>query len=186
MRPGVAESRTPRDRAIDAVIFDLDGTLVDSPPAAIEATIQALSRFEVHVTAAEVREQFGGGSRKLVGYFLERALGLEEAGQAIDEATQLMIDLQVGFTDRVELLPEARQLLSLLKDSGYRLALATMAARSLAGMPLAGFRATPDRRIIVLCGMVVSVIRFKNPLLHRQSSLRKRRLGENRGFRPSF
>ena len=58
--------------------------------------------------------------------------------------------------------------------------------RSLAGKPLAGFRATPDRRIIVLFGMIVSVIRFKNPLLHRQSSLRKRRLGENRGFRPSF
>ena len=56
--------------------------LVDSQPAAIEATIQALSRFEVHVTAAEVREQFGGGSRKLVGYSLERALALEEAGQA--------------------------------------------------------------------------------------------------------
>ena len=58
--------------------------------------------------------------------------------------------------------------------------------RGPAGKPLAGFRATPDRRIIVLCGMIVSVIRFKNPLLHRQSSLRKRRLGENRGFRPSF
>ena len=58
--------------------------------------------------------------------------------------------------------------------------------RSLAGKPLAGFRATPDRRIIVLCDMIVSVIRFKNPLLHRQSSLRKRRPGENWGFRPSF
>ena len=58
--------------------------------------------------------------------------------------------------------------------------------RSLAGKPLAGFRATPDSRIIVLCGMIVSVIRFKNHLLHRQSSLRKRPLGENRGFRPSF
>ena len=58
--------------------------------------------------------------------------------------------------------------------------------RSLAGKPLAGFRATPDRRIIALFGMIVSVIRFKNPQLHRQSSLRKRRLGENRGFRPSF
>ena len=61
-----------------------------------------------------------------------------------------------------------------------------LAPRSLAGKPLAGFRATPDRRIIVLFGMIVSVIRFKNPQLHRQSSLRKRRLGENRGFRPSF
>ncbi len=131
MRPVIGESITPMDRAFDAIIFDLDGTLVDSQPAALEATIEALSRFEVHVTATEVREQFGGGSRKLIGYFLERALGLEEAGQAIDEATQLMIDLQVSFTDRVELLPEARQLLSLLKDGGYKLALATMAARDI-------------------------------------------------------
>ena len=58
--------------------------------------------------------------------------------------------------------------------------------RSLAGKPLAGFRATPIRRIPVLYGMVVYVIRFNNQLLHRQPTLRKRRLGENRGFRPSF
>ena len=58
--------------------------------------------------------------------------------------------------------------------------------RSLAGKPLAGFRATPSRRIPVLYGMVVYVIRFNNQLLHRQSALGKRRLGENRGFRPSF
>ena len=49
--------------------------------------------------------------------------------------------------------------------------------RSLAGKPLAGFRATPDRRIIVLCGMIVSVIWFKNPPLHRQSSLKNDDLG---------
>ena len=58
--------------------------------------------------------------------------------------------------------------------------------RSLAGKPLAGFRATPSRRIPVLYGMVVYVIRFNNQLVHRQPTLRKRRLGENRGFRPSF
>ena len=129
MRPAT-ESITPRGRNIDAVIFDLDGTLVDSQPSALEATIEALSRFEVHVTDTEVREQFGGGSRKLIGYFLERALSIDEAGRAADEATQLKIDLQVSFTDRVVLLPQARQLLVLLKDRGYRLALATMSARS--------------------------------------------------------
>ena len=58
--------------------------------------------------------------------------------------------------------------------------------RSLAGKPLAGFRATPSRRIPVLYGMVVYAIRFNNQLLQRQPTLRKRRLGENRGFRPSF
>ena len=40
-------------------------------------------------------------------------------------------------------------------------------ARSLAGKPLVGFRATTSRRITVLYGMVVYDIRCKNPLLHR-------------------
>ena len=40
-------------------------------------------------------------------------------------------------------------------------------ARGLAGKPLAGFRATPSRRIPVLCGMIAYVMRFNNQLLHR-------------------
>ena len=39
--------------------------------------------------------------------------------------------------------------------------------RGLAGKPLAGFCATPSRRIPVLCGIVVYVLRFMNQLLHR-------------------
>jgi HAD superfamily hydrolase (TIGR01549 family) len=116
--------------AIDAIIFDLDGTLVDSQPAALGATIEALSRFGVNVTASELREQFGGGARKLLGYFLERDLGLEKAVEVIDSAARLRNDLQLGFTDRVTLLPQARQMLGSLKGSGYRLALATMSARN--------------------------------------------------------
>jgi HAD superfamily hydrolase (TIGR01509 family) len=116
-------------KTIDDVIFDLDGTLIDSQPAALGASIEALSRFGVQVTAPEIRMQFGGGSRKLMQHFLERDLSAGKAGRALDEATQLKISLQASFTDRVVLLPQARELLVLLKDSGYRLALATMAAR---------------------------------------------------------
>ena len=43
--------------------------------------------------------------------------------------------------------------------------------RSLAGKPLAGFRATPSRRIPVLYGIVVYAIRLKKQLLHLQSTL---------------
>ena len=49
-----------------------------------------------------------------------------------------------------------------------------------------GFALRQADVFLVLYGMVVYAIRFNNQLLHRQSTLGKRRLGENRGFRPSF
>jgi pyrophosphatase PpaX len=115
---------------IDTVIFDLDGTLVDSQPAALGATIEALSRYGVHVSEGDLREQFGGGARKLLGYFLVRELGSDQAGKIIDDAVLMRNDLQLTFTDGVVLLPGVNQLLRLLRDSNYRLALATMSARN--------------------------------------------------------
>ena len=114
---------------IDTVIFDLDGTLIDSQPSALGGAIEALSRFGVHVTESELREQFGGGTRKIMQHFLGRDLSPDDASRAIDEATELKISLQASFTDRVVLLPNAKQLLQRLKDNRFKLALATMAAR---------------------------------------------------------
>ena len=114
---------------INTVIFDLDGTLINSEPAALGATIEALSRFGVSASDTEVREQFGGGSRKIMQYFLNRDLDPLEAKRVIDEATDLKVSLQVSFTERVALLPNAKKMLQELKDNGFRLALATMAAR---------------------------------------------------------
>ena len=106
---------------IDAVIFDLDGTLVDSQPAALGAAIEALSRLGVTVTSAELREQFGGGARKLLRYFLDRDLGVEEAGRLIDGAIQQRSDIQLSLIDRVTLLPNAKELLVSLKNGGYKI-----------------------------------------------------------------
>ena len=117
---------------IDSIIFDLDGTLVDSQPAALGATVEALSRFGVHATDAEVREQFGGGARKILRYFLERDLDPDEAEEVIDEITALRNELQLSYTDRVILLPGVERLLKSLKTNRYRLAIATMSARNIA------------------------------------------------------
>lgn len=114
---------------INTVIFDLDGTLINSEPAALGAAIEALSRYGVQVNDTELREQFGGGSRKIMQYFLERDLDPAEANRLLEEATDLKVSLQVSFTDKVVLLPNAKEMLQKLKDTGFRLALATMAAR---------------------------------------------------------
>lgn len=123
-------------KTIDTVIFDLDGTLVDSQPAALGATIEALSGFGVDVTAAELREVFGGGARRLLLNFLERDLGLDQAGRVIEEAIKSRSKLQLSYTNRVALLPGVRELLDSLKDGGYQLAMATMSSKNVVGAVL--------------------------------------------------
>ncbi|MEC9309577.1 MAG: HAD-IA family hydrolase [Chloroflexota bacterium] len=113
---------------IDSIIFDLDGTLVDSQPAAIKSSTQALSAFGVQVSDADIRSQFGGGSRKLLWYFLDRSLGQHKANELIDEVIQRRLELQVSFTDQVTLLPNVKELLESLGVGGFRIALATMSS----------------------------------------------------------
>lgn len=122
---------------IDTMIFDLDGTLVDSQPAALGATIEALSRLGVTATAPDMREVFGGGARKLLNHFLERDLGVEKASQLIDEAIELRSSLQLELTKEVVLLPGVKELVVSLKDSGHKLAVATMSSRIIAEVVLA-------------------------------------------------
>ena len=114
----------------DTVIFDLDGTLVDSQPAALGATIKALSQFEVQVTADEVREVFGGGAENLLRHFLERDLGADEASQALGAAVQLRAGLQLELISETLLLPGVKELMASLKAGKYKLAAATMSSRA--------------------------------------------------------
>ena len=113
---------------IDSIIFDLDGTLVDSYPAAIKSSTEALSDFDVQVSDADIRGQFGGGSRKLLWYFLDRALGQNKANELIAEVIQRRLELQLSLTDQVTLLPNVKELLESLRIDGFRIALATMSS----------------------------------------------------------
>lgn len=67
---------------IKAVIFDLDGTLVNSAPDLMLATNHVLSRLERRaITMDEVRSFVGQGARKLI------ARGCAATGEPIDEKT---------------------------------------------------------------------------------------------------
>ncbi len=119
-------------RQIDAVIFDLDGTLMDSQPPVLKATKEALARFGIVASDDEVRRRFGGGSRNLMSFFLVRDLGEARADERIDAAVEAKNTLQTEYSTAAKLLPGVVELLSQLKQDEFRLAIATMGAGSVA------------------------------------------------------
>jgi phosphoglycolate phosphatase len=128
-----------------AIVFDLDGTLVDSAPdmhAAANRTLTAAER--PGISPAETRRFIGDGVRR----FVERAFAA--TGPALDitaldaaEAT-FLADYENHASDLTRPYPDVIETLTTLKRAGHRLAVCTnkpqtASERLLADLRLDGF-----------------------------------------------
>jgi HAD superfamily hydrolase (TIGR01509 family) len=110
---------------IRGVIFDLDGTLVDSNEAHVLAWIEALAEFGWTVTAAQVRPLIGMGADKL----LPALIGVAEDGPDGRPISGRRARLLARFAPQLRPFPGVRALLDALRRRGLRLAVATSAVR---------------------------------------------------------
>jgi phosphoglycolate phosphatase len=117
---------------IKAVVFDLDGTLVDTAPDLMAATNHVLSLLRRRpITMAEVRSFVGRGARILI----ER--GVAATGDAIDEASltyyhaEFLRHYEGHTADRSEIFPGVVPLLTRLADSGIKAGVCTNKPESL-------------------------------------------------------
>ncbi|WP_245961607.1 HAD-IA family hydrolase [Quadrisphaera granulorum] len=106
-------------RTFDAVLFDMDGTLIDSGPAVVRSWMRWAS--EEGVDPALLAGKHGIPSAQIV------AMLLPESRWA--EATRRIDDIEVADTDGIVVLPGAREALSLPVG---RAAIATSCTRPLA------------------------------------------------------
>lgn len=110
-------------RAPRLVLFDLDGTLVDSAPDlafCINAMLKRLGRSLR--TEAQVREWIGSGAERLVKRALAGDLQSEPEASLYDTAYALFSDLYAENTSRASrLYPGVREGLDYLLASGRRL-----------------------------------------------------------------
>lgn len=109
-----------------ALLFDLDGTLIDSVPDIAAAVNELLGSYGIESLAVDdVREMVGEGVRKLVERaFAARDVELDTAG--LDERHVRMMGIYgKHLTNRTELMPGARALLERCHAAGMKLALVT-------------------------------------------------------------
>jgi HAD superfamily hydrolase (TIGR01549 family) len=111
---------------IKAVIFDIDGTLVDSVDLHAEAWQEAFRHFGREVPFEKVRHQIGNGGDQLMPVFFSRA-ELDEFGDAMEEYRGEIY--KRDYLSRVRSFPDVRPLFERIKQDGNRIALASSAKK---------------------------------------------------------
>jgi len=114
--------RSENRATIQAVIFDLDGTLVDSNDFHVEAWDRAFKHFGKSFPLEKLREQIGKGSDKYLPEFLDSE-ELKRIGKQIDEYRSKLFRKE--FLPRIKAFPKVRELLQRIRRDGKRIALAT-------------------------------------------------------------
>ncbi|HVZ33673.1 MAG TPA: HAD-IA family hydrolase [Polyangiaceae bacterium] len=145
---------------IGAVVFDLDGTLIDSAADIAQATNHCLAAAGLPEHPPEVIQGYiGDGSRML----LQRATGLGSNDRALDVLLQRFFDYYTEHAlDQTRLLPHAREVLDAL--SGLPLGLCTNKPRVTTEAVLEGLGIAGDFAAVVAAGDVAQTKPHPAPL----------------------
>ncbi len=106
----------------EVVIFDVDGTLIDSVDQHARAWSEAFAAFGHEIAFDRVRSQIGKGGDQLLPVFLPGA-ELATTGRRIEENRKDIF--RSRFFDDLRPFPRVRDLFQRLREDGIRLALAS-------------------------------------------------------------
>ena len=100
--------------ALDALIFDIDGTLLDTNDLHVEAWRQTLEQHGYTVASDRIEQEIGKGGDKLVPALLGRSLDKKDGDRMRKRQPELFAELAGArgvraFPSAVELLREARR-----------------------------------------------------------------------------
>lgn len=107
-----------------AVIFDVDGTLIDSVDLHAQAWVDAFADFGHPVSFERVRRQIGKGGDHLMPVFLT-SVEIDQKGEALEAHRGKL--LKERYLPRFRAFPKARQLVERVLADGMRVALGSSA-----------------------------------------------------------
>ena len=110
----------------DAIIFDIDGTLIDSVDFHARAWQETFARYGIETTFEAVRGQIGKGGDQLMPVFLPKEM-LDEKGDEIEKERGEYF--RAEYLPLVKPFPQVRELFERLIADGKRIVLASSGSR---------------------------------------------------------
>lgn len=107
---------------IQAAIFDLDGTLVDSNDLHVQAWQETFRRFGKEIPVEELRAQIGKGGDQYLPVFLSEK-EMRKIGKQVDEFRGKIF--KEKYLPQVRPFPRVRELIERVRGDGKKIALAS-------------------------------------------------------------
>jgi HAD superfamily hydrolase (TIGR01549 family) len=109
---------------VEVVVFDVDGTLIDSNDVHARSWVDAFREINKHVDFPAIRRQIGKGGDQLLPVFLDEG-EIKSIGAALEKRRGEI--LKEAYLNTIKPFPGVRDLFLRLRDHGIKIALASSA-----------------------------------------------------------
>ena len=121
---------------LEAVLFDMDGVIIDSEPLWSEAESQLLARRKLRYSPELKSVLMGRNSRESVGLLIEYYNLSERVDDILAERNQLIERL---FKEQLKPVPHAVNIVRSVRESGIKTALASSSPKPLIELAMEAF-----------------------------------------------
>lgn len=121
---------------MSAILFDMDGTIIDSEPLWLQAEIQVMAELGCHWDEQDQINCLGGPMERTEKYMQDRSGNVKPYGYFGQRLNEVM---KSKFVKDLELIPNALELIKKSKEAGLKTALVTASGRELMNSALTRF-----------------------------------------------